>query len=69
VQDGEVTLNGIVHSRHMKRAAEDVADTIHGVRDVHNNLKIQGLEDVPPVRIKPRRKRTSCRPAELPYST
>ena len=39
VQNGEVTLDGFVHSRQTKRAAEDVADGIQGVHDVHNNLR------------------------------
>jgi hypothetical protein len=59
VQDGEVTLSGVVNSRHTKRAAEDVADGIHGVRDVHNKLRIQAHEDVRPVSSKPPRIRTA----------
>ena len=56
VQNGEVTLNGFVHSRRTKRAAEDVADGILGVRDVHNNLRIQPLDapGVKPPRTRPR---------------
>ena len=59
VQNGEVTLNGVVHSRHRKRAAEDVADGIAGVRDVHNNLRIQPHEDAGAAGGKP----TKTRPA------
>ena len=40
VQDGEVTLTGIVSSRRQKRDAEDVAWSCGGVRDVHNRLTI-----------------------------
>ena len=40
VQDGEVTLNGMVTSRHEKRTAEDVAWSCGGVRDVHNRLTL-----------------------------
>ena len=40
VQGGEVTLNGKVDSRQAKREAEQVADTVTGVRDVHNQLNI-----------------------------
>jgi len=39
VKDGEVTLEGSVADRHAKHRAEDIADAVHGVRDVHNKLK------------------------------
>lgn len=39
VQDGEVTLDGTVDSREMKRLAEDVVEDVDGVRDVINHLK------------------------------
>jgi osmotically-inducible protein OsmY len=46
VQGGEVTLTGSVDSRQSKRMAEQVADSVMGVRDVHNNLTIdQSLLD------------------------
>jgi osmotically-inducible protein OsmY len=38
---GEVTLSGTVGSRWAKREAERVADSVPGVRDVHNRLRIQ----------------------------
>lgn len=41
VQDGEVTLEGIVQDRFAKRTARDVADFVPGVRDVHNHLTIR----------------------------
>jgi osmotically-inducible protein OsmY len=41
VQAGEVTLTGWVDSRAAKRAAEDVAEDVHGVREVHNQLRIR----------------------------
>lgn len=40
VQDGEVMLEGSVETRHMKRLAEDLAEEVLGVRDVHNTLRI-----------------------------
>ncbi len=40
VENGEVTLNGSVDSRHSKRLAEDLADDVPGVVDVNNELKI-----------------------------
>jgi hypothetical protein len=46
VDDGEVTLSGDVDDRHAKRLAEDVAEQVPGVRDVHNELKARhGLLD------------------------
>ncbi|HBY99442.1 MAG TPA: hypothetical protein DEP84_36805 [Chloroflexi bacterium] len=46
VDSGEVTLEGTVDSRQAKRAAEDMADSVMGVRNVHNRLRVsQGQED------------------------
>lgn len=46
VVGGEVTLTGSVPSRHAKRLAEDVAECVFGVREVHNQLRArQGLFD------------------------
>jgi hypothetical protein len=39
VENGEVTLSGEVEDRRAKRLAEDVAEQVMGVRDVHNHLK------------------------------
>jgi len=44
VADGEVTLEGSVDDRFEKRMAEDLAEAIPGVRDVHNRLRV----DAPP---------------------
>ncbi len=44
VENGEVTLKGTVDSRSTKRMAEDTADSIPGVQDVHNQLKIRRME-------------------------
>jgi hypothetical protein len=41
VHDGEVTLRGHVDTRHDKRLAEDIADFVMGVKDVHNEIKIR----------------------------
>lgn len=41
VENGEVTLMGMVNSKQEKRLAEDLAETIFGVRDVHNQLRVQ----------------------------
>lgn len=41
VGDGQVVLRGTVADRRTKRRVESVADTVTGVRDVHNKLRIQ----------------------------
>lgn len=41
VENGEVTLTGLVASRRDKRLAEDLAESCRGVVDVHNQLRIQ----------------------------
>jgi osmotically-inducible protein OsmY len=40
VNGGEVTLEGNVLTRSMKHQAEDIAENVSGVRDVHNQLKV-----------------------------
>ena len=41
VENGEVTLTGTVESRQAKRLAEDILDSISGVKDIHNQLRVQ----------------------------
>ncbi len=45
VEDREVTLKGQVGSRQEKRMAEDVAEDVSGVKDVHNELKVRNRFD------------------------
>jgi hypothetical protein len=40
VQDGIVKLEGRVSDRRAKRMAEDTAESVAGVRDVHNHLRL-----------------------------
>lgn len=40
VNNGEVKLNGVVESRQAKRLAEDIAESVSGVTDVENRLRI-----------------------------
>jgi hypothetical protein len=50
VQDGEVYLTGTVQDRYEKRLAEDIAESVPGVHDVHNRLRVQAsnrLRDEP----------------------
>lgn len=41
VQNGEVTLEGSVETRRMKRLAEDIAEDVPGVLDVHNTVRVK----------------------------
>jgi hypothetical protein len=41
VQNGEVTLRGHVDHREARRMAEDVAESVSGVKDVTNQIKIR----------------------------
>lgn len=41
VDKGEVTLEGSVESRHMKRLAADIAEDVPGVADVHNTIRVR----------------------------
>ena len=40
VRNGVVTFSGTVHSHHAVRAAEEMAGSIAGVRDINNYLVI-----------------------------
>jgi hypothetical protein len=40
VRNGEVTLDGSVETRKMKHRAEDIAESVSGVSDVHNNVRV-----------------------------
>lgn len=44
VQGGEVTLTGTVGDRQQKRRAEEAIEHLRGVRDVHNQLRVQRSE-------------------------
>ncbi len=41
VKDGVVTLSGSVNNRREKRLAEDIVDSVPGVTDVQNNLRVE----------------------------
>ena len=41
VEDGVVILTGRVDDRRQKRVAEDLAERVSGVRDVHNQIRVQ----------------------------
>jgi len=40
VQNGEVTLSGTVDDRQAKRLAEDITESVSGVREVHNQIRV-----------------------------
>lgn len=44
VEGGEVTLKGMVEDRNQKRMAEDSAEAVSGVMDVHNQLRTRFRE-------------------------
>ncbi len=48
VDNGEVTLAGMVDSRRTKRMAEDVVESVAGVRDVHNELRVRSQQENQP---------------------
>lgn len=41
VENGEVTLTGTVQDRSQKRRAEDCAESVRGIKDVHNQIRVQ----------------------------
>jgi hypothetical protein len=42
VLNGEVTLSGTVDRREQRRRAEDVAESVSGVKHVQNNIRVSG---------------------------
>jgi len=40
VEGGAVTLNGVVDSSDARSLAEELVESVTGVREVHNNLKV-----------------------------
>lgn len=44
VSGGEVTLTGSAPDRRSKRLAEDVAEGVRGVKDVHNQIRVQSRQ-------------------------
>jgi len=43
VNEGEAILSGTVGTRHDKRMAEDIADSVTGVKNVQNNLRVSDI--------------------------
>ncbi|MGH2899391.1 MAG: BON domain-containing protein, partial [Solirubrobacteraceae bacterium] len=40
VKEGEITLEGTIPERQMKRVAEDCVEATSGARQVHNRLRV-----------------------------
>ncbi len=40
VQNGDVVLSGMVDDRNAKRIAEDIAESVSGVKDVQNQIRV-----------------------------
>lgn len=51
VDAGEVTLLGTVETRSQKRLAEDIADAVFGVVEVHNRLRVRTTTPPPVERL------------------
>ena len=47
VKDGEVTLRGNVERRGTKHRIEDIADGCGGVKDIHNEIRVQPRNEWP----------------------
>jgi osmotically-inducible protein OsmY len=45
VWNGEVTITGSVQDRRVKRLAEEVAEAVAGVSQVHNQLRVVPRDD------------------------
>jgi len=43
VSNGEVTLSGTIEDRQTKRMAEQVAENVFGVKDVHNQVRVREM--------------------------
>ena len=41
IEDGEITLTGEVENRAAKRLAESIAESVAGVADIHNRLRVR----------------------------
>ena len=44
VEGGEVTITGTIDSRQTKRMVEDVVESVSGVKDLHNQLRVKQRE-------------------------
>ena len=68
VQNGEVTLTGTVPNRETKRNVEELAESISGVKEVQNNLRVK-KSDRMGSSSKEQSSSSSKEPSSSPYST
>jgi hypothetical protein len=45
VENDEVTLTGTVRDRRQKRLVEDCVESVYGIRDIHNQLRVAGKSE------------------------
>lgn len=45
IDGDEIKLEGTVDSRYAKRLAEDIAESVRGIKDVHNHLRLKRTEE------------------------
>jgi len=45
VENGEVTLSGTVEHRYFKKLAENIVESVSGVKDIHNQIRIDPKTD------------------------
>lgn len=45
VSNGDVTLKGMIDTRTVKQLAENMAETVSGLKEVHNQLRVVQAQD------------------------
>jgi hypothetical protein len=66
VREGEVILQGMVKSRDEKRAIEALAESVLGVKDVHNTLRVDRGEQAPERRAQDQEQTSAQKPGDTP---
>jgi hypothetical protein len=64
VTEGDVTLTGRVESRTVKHLAENMVETVSGVKEVHNQLRVAPTTDTSQSWQEPRERRAADPPAD-----
>jgi hypothetical protein len=66
VRDGEVTLQGFVRTRDEKRAIEALSESVLGVKDVHNALRVDRGEQLQERRAQDQEQTSVQKPGDTP---